>query len=88
VAKGIGGTEIPPITRDHYRKADLNKIVRSAYPVLPGLSHMTNLTGFDTRADRHTRHTARLGGLDDFLAFDFCVFHDLIPPILSLGLVL
>jgi hypothetical protein len=44
-------------------------------------------TGFDTRADRHTRHTARLGGLDDFPVFfpvfDFCVFHDLTSPFLS-----
>jgi hypothetical protein len=44
-------------------------------------------SGFDTRADRHTRHTARLGGLDDFPVFfpvfDFCVFHDFTPPFLS-----
>jgi hypothetical protein len=43
--------------------------------------------GFDPRADRHTRHTARLGGLDDFPVFfpifDFCVFHDFTFPFLS-----
>ena len=70
---GIEGTEIPPITRDHYRKAGLK--VSSAYPVPPGLSHMT--TGFDPRADLHTSHTAGSGGFADFLGFEFCGFHDL-----------
>jgi hypothetical protein len=44
-------------------------------------------TGFDTRANRHTRLTAGLGSLDDFPVFfpvfDFCVFHDFTFPFLS-----
>ena len=37
-------------------------------------------TGFDTRADRHTRCRSGLGGLDDFLASDVCFFHDVTSP--------
>jgi hypothetical protein len=53
--------------------------VRTKFMTGPELSRMT--AGFDTRADPHTRHTAGLGGLEDFLASDFCGFHDLISPI-------
>jgi hypothetical protein len=40
-------------------------------------------TGFDTRADLHTGYTSGFGGLEDFLAFDFCVFHDSTSPVVS-----
>ena len=40
-----------------------------------------NGTGFNTRANRHAGQTAGLGGLDDFLAFESCVFHGDTSPI-------
>jgi len=39
------------------------------------------LTGFNTRANRHTGQTAGFGGLDEFLAVEACVFHGDTSPI-------
>jgi hypothetical protein len=104
VVNGIEGTEIPPITRDHYHKAGFTlpaAAIKLALPLeysIPGftttattttttrieittnITRVPTFTSFDTRADRHTRHTAGLGGLDDFLASDVCVFHDFTSP--------
>jgi hypothetical protein len=78
VVKGIEVTEIPPITRDHYHQAGFT-LPEAAGAVGTKTTRSFAGTGFDTRTDRHTRHTAGFGGLVDLLAFEFCAFHDFTP---------